>query len=508
MLVATAVLTPAVFLLSLAGGQRHFHGHGLPGLRGLVLAACVGLGVAVAIFGVRRSFLRRCVPPASPLALGVIRCWTCLVAASVALVTPAASIVHAPTAELTPMGVMDLLYAAPAGVGRLSFWVATTPAATHAFQGLTAALLLLAAAGWRTRWTLPLAAVAYLVLGGIPRSHLKFFHAGLLPFFALAVLSFLPCADAFSLDARRRRRAGGTPPPPGVPTPRHGRARFLVYLAIGLPYAAAGLSKFAGGGLFWAGPHNQRAMLFDQSLNPMGDAPFLPLLRMTPGFVFGFMGASALLAELGMAFAATSRWVRRVIPPTIALMHAGTWAFMGIFFWESALLMAVFLNWRPLGRALRLPLPPPGKPAEREERDPTRFAVAAALLVVVSAVPWVLRTESYPLTAMQMFAGYHAADEVEHTRLFAIRASGAEEPAPFQDLGLLRLGRNLSLRAFEDTQERARVDRLLADAAAGANAMQPEDPIVRLELRRYAYPLAGTASDVYADPLGTLAFDL
>src|SRR5207244_3372524 len=82
------------------------------------------------------------------------------------------------------------------------------PPALSGFKPFTAVRLLAGAVGWHARAVLPLAAVGYLVFGGILRQYSAFYHAGLVPLYVLGVLCFTPCTDAWSMDRASGRRPG------------------------------------------------------------------------------------------------------------------------------------------------------------------------------------------------------------------------------------------------------------------------------------------------------------
>src|SRR5439155_1268539 len=115
------------------------------------------------------------------------------------------------------------------------------------------------AAGWRARATLPLAALGYLIFGGILRHYSAFYHAGLVPLYVLAVLVFTPCVDAWSIDRRRRASRGLPVPEPGRPAAVYGWSRYACWTVVALAYAASGLSKLRNGGLHWWDAANVRA---------------------------------------------------------------------------------------------------------------------------------------------------------------------------------------------------------------------------------------------------------
>jgi hypothetical protein len=181
--------------------------------RWAVLALLAYQGFALATR--RPGFAARFVPPATPVALGAIRALVASVLLASALWE------HLPSSALLPREmihgvgpVLGLLYALPIGFARF----VASPALLGALQAATIALLACAALGWRTRWSVPAAAAAYLLFGGILRQYAWFYHTGLIPLYLLSALAFTPCGDGFSLDAWLRRRRGAAVPDGGAAT--------------------------------------------------------------------------------------------------------------------------------------------------------------------------------------------------------------------------------------------------------------------------------------------------
>ena len=69
-------------------------------------------------------------------------------------------------------------------------------------------VLLLGVVGHGSRIVVPAAALCYLVMAGVLREYAWFYHTGLIPIYVLAVLSFTPCGDGWSLDRAIRIARG------------------------------------------------------------------------------------------------------------------------------------------------------------------------------------------------------------------------------------------------------------------------------------------------------------
>ncbi|NBC18390.1 MAG: hypothetical protein GVY18_13855, partial [Bacteroidetes bacterium] len=141
----------------------------------------------------------RFVGTATPGTIGAIRVLVCFVLLVSTLWEHLPSTAALPRELVHPMGVMTLLNLIP---GFEAF--TASPVALGIFQAMTATLLVLGMVGWRTRWVLPMAAVGYLILGGLLRQYAWFYHTGLLALYLLIVLAMVPSQDGWSLDRLRK----------------------------------------------------------------------------------------------------------------------------------------------------------------------------------------------------------------------------------------------------------------------------------------------------------------
>lgn len=309
-------------------------------------------------------------------------------------------------------GVMRFLYALP--IGFESF--VESYEALLAFKWITAAVLVLATLGLWTRWVAPLGAACYLVYGGIMREyHDHFFHTELIPFYLAVLLSFMPCADALSIDRLRCIRRGEMVSAASHPTRTYAWCRFSCWTVIALAYTACGLSKFANGGWLWWHADNMRRL--------MDLRPYWPT---APDWVYSALGLAAVLGELLFGLVLVSRIARSLFPPLMVGMHVGILLLQKILFLDLLLIHVVFYEWRRLrqwaaGAFDRLAKPfrrgrvPSG---ELQSGTSARFAQCApavtAGIIAAFAACWFLKVEFYPLTAWQMFSLTQHADSVEY----------------------------------------------------------------------------------------------
>lgn len=164
---------------------------------------------------------------------------------------------------------------------------------------------------------------------------------------ALVVLSFAPCADAWSL-----RRAAST-----LPAWEYHWPLTLIRLFVAQVYLFSGWAKLVRVGFSWAAADNVRAWLYffnqrDQLVVFDQLGPWLaarPRLCLTAGVL-------TLALELAFILAVVSRPARRVLPAAMALLHLGILFAMNIAFLYAPLLL-VFADWdapaRRSGRAQR-----------------------------------------------------------------------------------------------------------------------------------------------------------
>src|SRR5205807_4175251 len=140
------------------------------------------------------------------------------------------------------------------------------------------AACVLGTVGLWTRVALPVAFLGALFLNGMWTSIGQPMHNETLLLLSFAPLLFAPCADAWSLDARRRRAAGD-----GV-SARFGWPVRTAMIVVAGGYFFSGLNKLVFSGVQWATGDNLRWIMYhvsDGSPHPIGPALFVashPLL--------------------------------------------------------------------------------------------------------------------------------------------------------------------------------------------------------------------------------------
>jgi predicted DCC family thiol-disulfide oxidoreductase YuxK len=292
-------------------------------------------------------FFERAVGACTPGALGAIRSWTCGILLAMTLWEDLASTAMLPRSMAQPKGILHLLHVAPIGFER---FLASAPA-LWAFEYFTILVLFLGVVGLGTRVVVPLGAVCCLIVAGIFREYAWFYHTGLIPIYVLAVLSFTPCGDGWSLD-RIIRIARGKPSSNAV-HPRYGWSRYAVWTVIAVPYVGAGLSKLYYSGFGWLHPDNMKGTLLRTTLAPREfDWTVSMDLLQTPDAIFVALAVVGLFTELLFGLVLISRQARHVLPAAMAVTHGGILFLQKILFVDLILLQAVFYDVTPVRRAI------------------------------------------------------------------------------------------------------------------------------------------------------------
>jgi predicted DCC family thiol-disulfide oxidoreductase YuxK len=352
---------------------RAYHGQSLPLFNALIISRAdhplaeylsywrnvAWLGafwcIAVWVMGpLRRTlaspvFFDRVVGAATAGTLGAIRAWVCGILLVMTLWEDLASTALLPRSMLQPKGVLHLLHAAPIGFER---FLASAPA-LWALEHATALVLFFGVLGFATRFVIPAGAVCSLLVAGILREYSWFYHTGLIPIYALAVLSFTPCGDGFSIDRILRIARGTSVPSLSEPRAAYGWSRYAVWTVIAVPYVAAGLSKLYYSGFAWLHPDNMKATLLRTTLAPMEFSwTFSIDLLRGPDSVFVALAVAGLFTELLFGLVLVSRIARRVLPAAMALTHMGILFLQNILFVDLILLQGVFYDFIPVRRRI------------------------------------------------------------------------------------------------------------------------------------------------------------
>jgi hypothetical protein len=462
----------------------------------------------------RPGFAPRWVPKVTPVALGAVRVLVCSILLGLTLAEHLPSTALLPREMIHEPGVLGILYALPTGFERL----VASPAAMAGLQTLTALLLLLGALGVRTRRVLPLAVVAYLVLGAIPRQYSSFYHQGLASLYLLTLLSFAPSGDGLSLD-RLARKARGLPVPAAARRRlEYGWPLWGCWALLALFYFQSGASKLRRSGLAWLEPDSLRTIVVQDSLQPMSfEFTFGLRLLSEPDWLVTLLALGAVAVELLFPLVLVSKLTRRVWPLAAVGLHVGIFLLQRILFVDLIALQLIFWSgrvWRAM-RARRRGTRPRGAPNRLEEwltplasklcgqggvvpSSPAATAIWSRRLRRVVGLLlffWAVRIESYPLTAWQMYSSADDSGRVDYQRVVARYESGDSGRAPLE-MGIPALDRPLVAgtryrrligRSFDHEDDRRVAETLLRTSAERYNAMPRGRTIVEIEVERWLW---------------------
>ena len=458
---------------------------------------------------------------ASAASLGGVRIVVCGVLCAMTLFEDLPSTALLSRDMVYTPGLMQLFYLLPGFEGLLG-----SRLALGLLQVGTAILLLLGVVGWKTRWVLPLAALGYLLVGGITRQYTQFYHQGLTSFYLLLVLCFSPCGDGWSVDSLLNGRRSGRRRSLFVPRARiYAWARFACWTVLALCYVVAGLSKLRRSGFSWWDPDNMRFMILRDSLLPMSFEWTWGLkVAEAPDPLLAFLGFAAVAIEVLYGLVLVSRRARLVLPLLAVVLHVGILLMQRILFVDLLVLQLLFLDpaqLRRIGRRLRprraagsvlakavatveatsIAQGSQGWPRQGWPRRswPRRVRRIAGLLLFL----WAFRVETYPLTAWQMYSSHHESRVIEYHRVLSTHRSGDVRRAPLgEGIGAVDVAmmagtryRRLIARSFESEGREVAEDFLIACARAYNRRGSTIDPIESYEVQRWRWHFLDRPAD-------------
>lgn len=473
----------------------------------LGIVFCLGLGLLLWIATDSR-FAKRFVGTATANDLGFIRIIAC-----VDLIVTALWLEDLPTtpwlpeAIRQPMGTVQFLYAVPGfeTFSRSQGWL-------QGFELLTVLCLSLGMVGLWTRFTIPLGALTYCILGGLTRQYFYLYHQGLIVVYMLVALSFMPCGDGLSVDRWLARRRGKPVVDTHQPTPVYGWSRYTCWVVLVLAYLASGGSKLAVVGISWLDPTNLRGMMYSCTLQRCNNYDWDVVLRVgphLPDFVFSLFGIAGTFAELAFVLVLFSQLARRIMPLFMVSLHLGIWTFQNILFIDFIVLQLIFLD---LSWAQQVLSRWGFASAERLAATPDvlvrplstfRYPLLISVLSITFAVCWFYKIYFYPLTRLHLFAYKDVSGTVVYEGIYAQYASGEtdriypEDIIPAQGIASYK---QVTQQCFsKEANERYVCDEYLEALAAAYNS-QPSHQgheIEKLEVQRRKW-------DFKADPLDRL----
>jgi hypothetical protein len=493
------------FLHKAISPERHELAHYLDPCRQFAL---LGFGFAMTAWGLARllawpGFYPRFVAGGRPESLGAMRMLTAGILLVSALWEELPTSADLPRGMVKARGLIAILYALPG-----FDWFVTSAAALAVFQTSVVVLLLLACLGWRTRWTVPAAALGYLILGAIVRQYSWFYHTGLIPCLMLLVLSFTPCGDRWSLDHVLRSLRGRAPVPLRRPEV-YAWGRYLCWCTLALPYVAAGLSKLRVGGLDWFSAESFRYWLYRDTLNPM-EFDFEVSLWLAsvgaPDALFTFLAICGAGGEVGYGLVLFHRYARVVFPAAMFTMHIGILLLQNVLFFDLILLQFIFVPWDRVLKALGLRLPGLGGVPVRAEASPAPEALPAGTgmaldparslrrltwaVACVFIFCWVFWIDYYPVTRMSMYSDARRGWDVTYPRVYSVNASGERREARLGEaIGVMKGSRyRKMLRQARKPEKQELVQAFFEVCARRANhGLPPDERVVEYQVERWRW---------------------
>lgn len=419
---ATRGLIGSLAALIVAGNSK-------PGALKIALAVAGGLLLMAALIRIFRAtdFSSPRIVHGTPKQLAWIRILVCLIAFILTIIEDFPAIARVP-AEFRRHGQFFHLLDSLPGYATL----VSNPSLLAILQWATALMLLLALLGLRTRATLLLGSLGFFFLQAILRHHTYFFHTGLLPLYLLLLLSWTPCALAWSIDRWLN--------PAKCEANRQsvGFAVYACYAIIALVYLFSGLSKLRDSGLGWFSGDNIEHKLVQDALRPIfldykWKASLWLVQHDTPPLVYTIIGIFGVATELGYIAVLFSRRARMVMPAMAFVVHAGILFLQHILFIDLLLLQLVFLNADRLAafarkhfsfRAAGADLLP--RANNREEWTalpwPARTSIAGVLVGLF--LIWVFQVNYYPVSDWHMYSKREGRDPIIYYKVIATFEDG------------------------------------------------------------------------------------
>jgi hypothetical protein len=494
-------------------------GNSKPGALKIALAVSGGLLFMAALIRIFRAtdFSSPRIVQGTPKQLAWIRILVCLIAFILTIIEDFPAIARVPAEFRRHDRFFHLLDSLP-GYATL----ASNPSLLAILQWATALMLLLALLGFKTRVTLLLGSLGFFLLQAILRHHTYYFHTGLLPLYLLLLLSWTPCAAAWSIDRWLN--------PAKCEANRQsvGFAVYACYAIIALVYLFCGLSKLRDSGLGWFSGDNIEHKLVQDALRPIfldykWKASLWLVQHDTPPLVYTIIGIFGIATELGYIAVLFSRRARVVMPAMAFVVHAGILLLQHILFLDLLLLQLVFINADRLAAFAReyfsfraagadLPL----RANHSEERTALPWLARTSMAVVITALflIWVFQVNYYPVSDWHMYSKRDGRDPIIYYKVIATLEDGRSVIVPRRDYSLALMPNNISTleKAFHRPWREGSFDRFLSTfiehrnrrLTAGARisaieiqkwrwnyAVDPHDPRIGWMIDGYVYDAAG-----------------
>ena len=444
----------------------------------------VSLSLATVIAGLlvillsHKKYIQAFIPNASSESLAFIRIITALLALASLLKSEFLNTVTLPEELIITLGFLEPLRLIPG-----FDFIVTNPVALIAVYIFSLVSLFFVMIGWRTKTFIFVSIFLYLLIGGLVRQYVGFWHSGLAALYFLPILLFVPCSDSFSVDnliKKKRKKNQET----------YSLSRYLFWITLVLIYANLVFSKLRNTGFDWWGAENIRGYLY---FNPYyGYTAYQAELSSTlfnaPDILFQFIGISTLLIQFLFVLVLFSSFARKVMPVLMAFFHLGIFLFMGILFYDLIILQVIFFNftWVKKKFFTKHKLPHDNTPSHHLSFI-SRYRIILFFIIFIGLFQWHTSIERYPLTAWAMYShesnvSHFSFDEEIKIRIY-FNDGDIIETTP------IRLRRALNIRNFPPKCYLSYSDNINACqqfynfAAKYLNATQYKKPVTAFEMR-------------------------
>lgn len=283
--------------------------------------------------------LARLVPTTAP-ALGILRAVVCGFFLVSILLTNFADLARLPATVMRPTGAMQFF--------PWQFYDRLiTPTGMLTLKALLAVSLSMSAVGYLTPLSTKCSAALVLFNEGLLRSFGHFNHDEMLAVYALVVLAFTPCGDAFAVDslpdAQATKRSGAV---------KYGYPILLMRVLVAWAYFSSALIKLRVAGLGYFSPDSLPALAVQHSLDNLHDTHFTYAFRLAEyrGPLTTAAVALVITWELLFPLALFLPRARRLILAFGVVFHVSTVFVMNVFFPFHLLMYAAFMDWPSVAR--------------------------------------------------------------------------------------------------------------------------------------------------------------
>ena len=251
-------------------------------------------------------------------------------------------------------------------------------------------------------------------------------------------------------------------------------------------YFMCGLSKMRDSGLDWFRGDNIEQKLVRDAMEPIfldykWKATLWLVQHHAPDFLFGIIGTTGLIAELGYFTVLFSRTAQIILPAMAFGVHLGILLFQHTLFLDLLILQFIFLDvdrcvnfWRRRfseNSEVARPQVSNDKPGPALSYVPI---TATTLVIVAFLLGWVWRVEFYPFTSWHMYSVPERKEPIFYFKMVATLENGSSIVIPIRDYYPAVMpnspnSRFFLMRAFRAGQRSKTLDEFLASYVQRSN---------------------------------------